>query len=271
MNGEDVNSRMVEVSLEDTAEMILYGGWPVLLNRGLNRAVEHARDYVTLTAEVDISRVSDMRRDPDKALRLMQSIARNISTEASIATIASDVRGGGAFKEETAADYMDALSRLMILEDLPAWSPHIRSKAMLRQAPKRHFVDPSLACGALRFSRNKLLADLRYFGLLFESLVVRDLRVYAQALGGKLFHYRDSYGVEVDAIVEFSDGEWLAVEVKLGMSMADDAAETLTVFANTIDVERTPPPKALVVITSNGFAHRRADGIYVVPLQTLSV
>jgi predicted AAA+ superfamily ATPase len=137
--------------------------------------------------------------------------------------------------------------------------------------PKRHFADPSIACGALRLSEEKLLADLEYFGLLFESLAIRDLRIYAQALGGKLFHYRDSYGLEVDAVVEFPDGSWLAVEVKLGMDMADSAAKTLSAFARTVDTKRTPAPKALVIITGNGFAHRRADGIYVVPLQALSV
>jgi predicted AAA+ superfamily ATPase len=270
LNTEDIDSRTVTTSLEEIAEMILYGGWPGLLGKGLGRAIEYSRDYVTLTAEIDISEVSNKRRDPDNTLKLMQSIARNISTEASISAMAGDVRGGGAFKDETAADYLDALGRLMIVEDLPAWSPHIKSRAMLRQTPKRHFVDPSIACGALKLSKEKLLDDLGYFGFLFESLAIRDLRIYADTLGGKVFHYRDSYGLEADAIVELPDGEWFAVEVKLGMNMVDDAAKTLAALASAIDVKKTRPPNALVIVTGNGFAHRRADGIYVIPLLTLS-
>jgi predicted AAA+ superfamily ATPase len=242
-----------------------------LLDKNLTRAIEHSRDYVSLTAEVDISRVSSKRRDPNKVLKLIQSLARNISTEASISTIAKDVRGSGAFKDETAAAYLEALERLMIVENLPAWSPSIRSRARLRQAPKRHFADPSIACGALRLSKEKMVDDLNYLGLLFESLVIRDLRIYAQTLGGRVFHYRDSNGLEADAIIEYPSGEWIAVEIKLGISMAESAAKTLMALSDIIETKRTPPPKALVVVTGNGFAHRRKDGVYVAPLQTLSM
>jgi len=158
----------------------------------------------------------------------------------------------------------------MIVEDLPAWSPHIRSRAMLRQMPKRHFADPSIACGALRLTQKKLLENLEYFGMIFESLVIRDLRIYAQTMGGKVFHYRDSNGLEADAIIEFPSGDWMAVEVKLGMDMANDGAKTLTALAGNIDTAKTPHPKALVVITGNGFAHKRTDGVYVAPIQTLA-
>jgi predicted AAA+ superfamily ATPase len=230
-----------------------------------------SRDYAALTAEVDISRVSERRRDPGKVARLLQSLARNISTEAPVATLAADVRGGGgAFKDETAADYLDALERLMITEDLPAWRAHIRSSATLRRMPKRHFADPSLACGILRLDAGKLLADLSYFGLLFESLVIRDLRIYAQANDAAVWHCRDSAGCEVDAIVEAANGDWLAVEVKLGVGAADGAAQSLLKFAANIDTSKTPAPRALVVVTANGFAHRRADGVCVVPLATLA-
>jgi predicted AAA+ superfamily ATPase len=269
-DGGDVDSKTTDVPLEETAERIVIGGWPGLIGKGTPRAAEYSRDYVALTAETDISRVSEKRRDPGKVLRLIQSLARNVSTEASIATMAADARGGGTFKEETAADYIEALRRLMIVEDLPAWSPHIRSRAMLRQSPKRHFVDPSIACGALRLTPEKLMDDLNYLGLLFESLAIRDLRIYSQTIGGNLYHYRDSRGLEADAIIEKPDGEWIAAEIKLGMNMADEAAGTLTALAENIDTKKTPPPKALVVITGNGFAHRRADGLYVVPLHTLA-
>lgn len=269
--GASVTSAEIPPDLDALAEKILFGGWPGLLGKGLSRALDFSRDYTALTSEVDISRASEKRRDPDKVFRLMQSLARNISTEASVATLAADVRGGtGGFKEETAADYLDALNRLMFVEDLPAWNAHIRSCATLRQMPKRHFADPSLACGILRLDKPKLLGDLEYFGLLFESLVIRDLRIYAQTAGGRVRHYRDSARTEVNAIVEKEDGAYVAVEIKLGAGAADSAAGNLLKFAAKIDTAKTPPPRALVVITGNGFAHRRPDGVYVIPITTLT-
>ncbi|OAM88545.1 DUF4143 domain-containing protein [Termitidicoccus mucosus] len=269
--GRPVSSSDVSAPLDELAEKILFGGWPGLLGKPLSRAIGFSRDYAALTAEVDISRVSEKRRDPAKVARLLQSLARNISTEAPVATLAADVRGAaGAFKDETAAGYLNALERLMIVENLPAWRAHIRSSATLRQQPKRHFADPSLACGILRLDTGRLLADLNFFGLLFESLVIRDLRIYAQANDGKVCHYRDSSGREVDAIVEAGSGDWLAVEVKLGVGAADAAAENLLKFAANIDTSKTSAPKTLAVITANGFAHRRPDGVQVVPLATLT-
>jgi predicted AAA+ superfamily ATPase len=266
-----VSSLPVADGIDALAEKILIGGWPGLLGKSLLPALDFSRDYVALTAEVDISRVSDKRRDPDKVFRLMQSIARNIATEVSVATLARDVRGGlGTFKEETAADYLGALKRLMFIEDLPAWNAHIRSSATLRQMPKRHFTDPSLAGGILHLDKEKLLGDLEYFRLLFESLVIRDLRIYAQTGDGKLRHYRDSSGLEIDAIVENGSGEYLAVEVKLGVAAVAPAVANLQKFAARIDTAKMPAPRALVVITANGFAHRRPDGVYVVPLSTLT-
>ncbi len=269
--GAAITSGGISSDLDALAEKILFGGWPGLIGKGIARALDFSRDYAALTAEVDISRVSEKRRDPDKVMRLLQSLARNISTEVSVATLAADVRGSaGGFKEETAADYLDALERLMLVEDLPAWNAHIRSSATLRQMPKRHFVDPSLACGILRLDKSKLLGDLEYFGLLFESLVIRDLRIYAQTRGGRVSHYRDSAGTEVDAIVENEDGAYIAVEIKLGMGAADAAAATLLKFAAKIDTARTPAARALVVVSGNGFAHRRPDGVFVIPITTLT-
>jgi len=266
-----VFSAPVPGSLDELTEKILIGGWPGLLGRSFSQSLDFSRDYAALTAEVDISRVSDKRRDPDQVFRLMQSIARNLSSEASVATLAADVRGStGAFKEETAADYLDALERLMFCEDLPAWNAHIRSSSTLRKMPKRHFADPSLACGILQLDKGKLLGDLEYLGLLFESLVIRDLRIYAQTIDARVQHYRDSSGLEVDAIVETGAGDYIAVEVKLGVAAADVAAVNLQKFASRIDTAKTCAPRGLVVITANGFAHRRLDGVYVVPLETLT-
>jgi len=225
-----------------------------------------------MIAEADLSRVSDKRRDPYKVKRLLQSIARNISTEASIAVLAKDTGGSdGDLDTDTVAEYLDALEKLIAVDNLPAWNTHIRSSDMLRKAPKRHFADPSMAVGALGLSTDKLTADLNYFGLLFESLVIRDLKVYAEALGASLYHYRDSRGLEIDAVLEYADGTWGAFEVKLGIGAVDEAVKSLLTFADKIDTDKMKPPTTLTVITGNGFAHRRPDGVNVVPISTLTV
>jgi predicted AAA+ superfamily ATPase len=166
--------------------------------------------------------------------------------------------------------YIDALSRLMIVEDLPAWNVHLRSKAALRQAPKRHLVDPSLAVAALGANVDALLNDLIFMGFLFESEVLRDLRVYAQPLEAKVSHYRDSNRNETDIILQVPDGAWAAFEVKLGFGGADEGATSLLRLAETVDTEKTGRCLGLTVITGLGFAHRRLDGVNVVPLATLA-
>jgi predicted AAA+ superfamily ATPase len=270
LGGEVPISAPAVFDLGELAEKITLGGWPGLIGEGAASGLRFAEDYVSLIAEVDLSRVSKKRRDPYKVMRLLRSLARNISTEATLATLSQDALGGG-MDDGTVAEYLSVLERLMAVENLPAWNTHIRSSDMLRKSPKRHFVDPSLAVGALGLSIDKLMADLNYFGLLFESLVIRDLRIYADANGGKVFHYRDSRGLETDAVVEYADGTWGAFEIKLGMGAADDAAKHLLKFAAKIDTEKTKAPAALTVITGNGFAYRRPDGVNVAPLSTLTV
>ncbi len=271
MQGHVPSSRTVDFSLENLGEMITLGGWPGLLHGSVVEGLRFTQDYISLISEAEISRASGKRRDPLKVKRLIQSIARNISTEATLASLAKDAGGkDGEVNYETITEYMTALERLMILENLPAWNTHIRSADTLRKAPKRHFVDPSLAVGALGLTVDKLVKDLNYLGLLFESLAIRDLRVYAESVGGKVYHYRDSRGLEIDAIVELADGTWAGFEIKLGIGAADSAAAALLKFAEKIDTEKMKEPLALTVITANGFAHRRADGVHVVPLLTLT-
>ncbi|MCL2197249.1 MAG: DUF4143 domain-containing protein, partial [Treponema sp.] len=264
-------SGQVDFSLEDLAEKITIGGWPNLIGAGRKAALRFMQDYIALIAEVDISRFGGKRRDPQKLIRLMQSLARNISTEASISSLAKDAGGDQTkLNDETVTEYLEALERLMVVEPLPAWSTHIRSADTLRKAPKRHFTDPSLAVGALGLTPAKLKADLNYFGLLFESLVIRDLRIYAEANDGKVYHYRDSRDMEVDAIIEYPDRTWAAFEVKMGFAAQNDAAENLLAFAKKVDQKKMGAPAALTVITANGAACRRKDGVNVVPLETLT-
>ena len=270
MLGNAPYSESVVFDAGELAEKITLGGWPGLIDENAMNGLRFVSDYVSLIAEIDLSRISDKRRDPYKVMRLLQSLARNISTEASVTALSKDAGGSdGNMNDETAVEYLSALERLMTIENLPAWNTHIRSSDMLRKSPKRHFTDPSLAIGALGLSIDKLIADLNYFGLLFESLAIRDLRVYAGINGGKVFHYRDSRGLEIDAIVEYADGTWGAFEIKLGIGAADEAANNLLKFAAKIDTEKKKAPAALTVITGNGFAHRKRNGVNITPLSTL--
>ena len=271
MKGEVPHSESVSFDLSEYAEIITLGGWPGMIGAAATDGLRFASDYVALIAEADLSRVSNRRRDPVRVMRLLQSYARNIATEAALSVLSRDAGGSdGSLDNETAADYLLALERLMAVDNLPAWNTHIRSSDTLRKSPKRHFADPSMAVGALGLSIDKLTDDLHYFGLLFESLVIRDLRIYADANNGKIYHYRDSRGMEADAIVEYADGTWGAFEIKLGLGAADAAANSLLALANKIDTNKVKAPSALTVITGNGFAHRRRDGVNVVPLATLT-
>jgi predicted AAA+ superfamily ATPase len=185
--------------------------------------------------------------------------------------LAGDAGGGdGPLDRHTVAEYLNILERLMIVEDQPAWSAHLRSRANLRMSPKRHFVDPSLAVAALGAGPERLLQDLNLLGLLFESLVVRDLRVLAQPLGGQVLHYRDDYGVEADAIVQLADGRWAAFEIKLGAGLVDEGVDALLRFRAAIDTRKSGEPAVLAVIAGTGFGYTRPDGIAVIPVGALA-
>ncbi len=259
-----------ELIVADLAEEIALGGWPGLRGRSLPDGLLAVRDYLGEIARVDVGRVDGTHRDPNRVARLLASLARNVATHAAATTLARDTGGAdGPLKDDTVREYLDALERLMVIEDQPAWAPHLRSKHRLRTAPKRHFVDPSLAVAALGATPDRLLGDLNLLGFLFESLVVRDLRVYGQAADARVSQYRDSGGLEVDAIVESGDGRWMAFEVKLGHGQIDDAAASLRRFAARIDTARCGAPALLGVIVATGYGYRRKDGVAVIPIGAL--
>ncbi|MCL2604384.1 MAG: DUF4143 domain-containing protein [Defluviitaleaceae bacterium] len=271
MSGAVPRSETASFEIGEFAEKMMLGGWPGTLGVSSADGMRFSQDYISLIAEADMSRVSDKKRDPYKITRLLRSLARNVSTEVTLAALAKDTAGSDADLDgETVRDYLSVMERLMVVDNIPAWSTHIRSADTLRKSSKRYFADPSLAVGALGLGVDKLLDDLCFYGLLFESLVIRDLKIYSDVNDGKLFHYRDSRGMEIDAIVEYPDGAWGAFEIKLGMGAADTAAENLLRFAAKVDTEKIKPPSALTVITGNGFAHRRADGVNVVPVSVLT-
>lgn len=258
------------LSVADIANEIAIGGWPGFRRLAPDQALQGVRDYLEEIRRVDIGRVEGRRRDPEKVGRLLRSLARNLATYAATTTLARDTAAaGGALRPDTVAEYLEALERLMIVENQPAWAPHLRSTYVLRSAPKRHFVDPSLAVAAMRATPQRLLGDLRLLGFQFESLVVRDLRVYAQAADARVLQYRDSYGTEVDAIVETADGRWAAFEIKLGQGQVEEAATRLRKFARVIDTDICGPPAALGVILATGYGYRRPDGVFVLPIGAL--
>ncbi|WP_094560596.1 ATP-binding protein [Synechococcus sp. 8F6] len=258
------------MSVQDLTALIARGGWPAQQGRPLKAASRAARDYLEQVRQVDISRVDDRRRDPARVGALLRSLGRHCATEAKLSTLAADAGGAdGPLDERTVTDYLQALERLMVIEDQAAWAPHLRSRARLRKAPKRHFVDPSLALAATGAAPERLLQDFEWFGLLFESLVIRDLRVLSQFLDGEVLHYRDDYGVEVDAIVQLRDGRWGAIEIKLGEGQVEQAAANLKRFSEQIDSQRSGSPAFLAVICGKGYGYPRADGVVVVPVGAL--
>jgi predicted AAA+ superfamily ATPase len=271
LNGMNQQTSDTPTDLEFIIERMIIGGFPGLLNKSLAQAVEINRAYVDLLAEVDISRVSDVKRNPDKLRGLMRALARNVATTVDITVLEKDVKGNENtdISRPTIYDYLEALHRLMIIEDQPAWNKHIRSSAALRKSAKRHFSDVALAVASLGIGKEALLNDLKLTGFLFESLVVHELRVYAQANDAKVYHYCDSTGLEVDAIVQKYSGEYCAFEIKLGIGQIDEAAKHLLKFASIAEESSSTRLQSLNVITGTGTSYVRKDGINVISLASL--
>lgn len=257
--------------LEDLVAQLCRGGWPADLRRS-DRACLRARiDYLDELRRVDISRADGVRRDPEGVGRLLRSLARNVATQASAITLAKDAGGDAEpLYKGTVRGHLDALGRLMVYEEQAAWAPHLRSRSALRQAPKHHFMDPSLAVAALGATPGRLLADLPLLGTLFESLVYHELVVYAGASDATVHHYRDNTGLEVDAVVQTRQGDWCAFEAKLGFGQVEAAAATLLKFKARVDETRTGPLRMLGVIVPTGYGFLREDGVAVVPLSALA-
>ena len=259
------------ISLDDIIDKMLIGGWPALLNENTKNALKMNSGYVDLLCEVDMSRASGVKRDPLKVRSLLRSIARNTATLVDNKTLEQDIKttDRNDLSRNTITEYLDALSRLMILYEQPAFNPHIHSSASLRKSPKRHLCDTSLAIAALGLNKESLLKDIKYTGFLFESLATHELNVYAKANDAIVFHYNDSYGLEVDAIVQKRNGDYAAFEVKLGVGYIEQAAENLKKFERNIDTAKMNVPKSLNIITGTGMSHRRPDGINVISLASL--
>lgn len=278
VDGEPCAADRPAVTIPELTEELCRGGWPEHLDLPAKSAQRRLRAYLDEIARAEVSGNSGTggsRRDPNKVSRLLASIARNTATTASVARLAADTadaaHGDAAQDQRTAASYLETLASLFVVEDVPAWSANLRSRARLQGAAKRHFVDPSLAAATLRAEPDRLLGDLKTLGFLFESLAIRDLRIYAQAHEATVSHYRDSHGNEIDAIVDWGDGRWIAVESKLGsMDTVDEAASTLHRVCAKVDPATTGPPTRKVVITASGYAYDRPDDVAVLPLTALT-
>lgn len=271
LKGNEISYSSANLPLESIIERMIKGGWPALLNSSLDDAILLNRGYIDLLADIDMSRVSNVKRDPQRVRTLLRSIARNVATLVDNSTIEKDIKfvEDADISRPTIIDYLDALSRLMIFEEQPAFNTHIRSANSLRKSPKRHFCDVSLAIAALKLTKESLMNDLKYCGFLFESLVYHDLKMYARANDADVFHYRDSTGLEIDAIVQQSGGAWAAFEVKLGVGMHDDAARNLLKLNSVIDVSKSSKPASLNIITGSGVSYKRPDGVNVISVASL--
>jgi len=271
LEGEIENFYAAPLSLDFILDRLIIGGWPTLLNSSLRNALKLNKSYVDLLCEVDMGRINGIKRDPLKVKSLIRSLSRNIATLVENSTLEKDIKlaDKSEISRNTISEYMDALSRLMILYEQPAFNTHIRSSASLRKSPKRHLCDPSLAIAALGLDKTSLMKDFNYLGFLFESLAIHELKVYARANDAQLLHYQDSYGLEIDAIVQKRNGDYAAFEIKLGVGYIEQAAANLKKFAQTVDTDKMGEPKSLNIITGTGTSYRRSDGINVISLGIL--
>lgn len=262
------------LKLTDIAFLICRGGWPMSVGLPKEAALEQAFDYYDAVTKEDVTRADGVKRASDRVQRLMRAYARHQGTQASIATLKEDMKinDNNTLDDDTIVSYLEALRKIFVVEDMPAWNPNLRSKTAIRTADTRYFVDPSIATAALGLGPDDLTADLRTMGFMFETLCVRDLRVFAEALDGKVYHYRDKSGLECDAVVHLRNGQYGLIEIKLGgESLINDGVRSLNLLTDQIDTTHMRAPAFKMILTATGdYAYRRAgDGIYVVPIGCL--
>ena len=261
------------LSLNEIAFLTCRGGWPGAYSLKDSAALDQAFDYFDAVVKSDISRVDGVKRNPDRVRRLMCSYARHQGTPASLITIRNDIAANDidSLQEDTVFSYISALKKIFVVEDMSAWNPNLCSKTAIRTSDTRYYVDPSIGTAALGLGPRELMNDLSTFGLFFETLCVRDLRVFADALDGKVYHYRDKNGLECDAVIHLRNGSYGLIEIKLGGDEGiEEGASSLKVFQNKIDTDRMKAPAFLMVLTATGqYAYRRKDGVYVVPIGCL--
>lgn len=267
LNGEN------KLNIDDLAFLICRGGWPEAVDMDKDVALDQAFDYYTAIVNTDISRVDNVKRNPERAKRLMKSYARNQGSQTAYTVIRDDIAANDSetITEDTVYAYTNALRKIFVIEDMPAWNPNLRSKTAIRTSDTRYFIDPSIATASLGMGPEDLIKDLNTMGLFFKTMCVRDLRVYAESIDGEVYHYRDKSGLECDTVVHLRNGSFGLIEIKLGGDkLIEEGAENLKTFSNKIDTNKMKAPSFLMVLTGTGkYAYRREDGVYVVPIGCL--
>lgn len=258
-----------DIDLDKIIYLIIRGGWPQSVGMEVNQAFNIAKEYLTNVLNSDIEKIDGIKRDKNKMEKLLKSLSRNESTVVSNATLIKDIEANGddSISKDTLADYLNVLRRLFVINEQEAYSSNVRSTVRIRNTSKKHFVDPSLACAMLNVTNVKLKNDLKTLGFLFESLVTRDLRIYAESLGGNIYHYRDNNDLEIDTIVELPGGEYGAFEIKLGTNEIDNAAKNLLKFSSSMEGQK--PSVLCVIVGDCSAAYKREDGVYVIPITSL--
>jgi predicted AAA+ superfamily ATPase len=271
LEGEKMQTSINEIPLKKLISVTCRGGWPANLDIEETESTEIPRQYIETLTRVDMSQIDDVRRDPARIKRLLRSFARNNASIVSNATLRKDLlEDHEELSPNTISAYISALSRLYVIEEIPAWNPEIRSRTRIRTSPKRVFVDPSLAVAALNIGPENLLLDLNTFGFMFENLCIRDLLCYAEAVDGEVYHYHDDNDLEVDVVIETKGGKWSAFEIKLGEHRIGEAVSSLLKLLEKVESKGGRPPTALCVITGGGLSWQREDGIRVIPINALA-
>ncbi len=261
------------LDIERLAFLVCRGGWPQAVDMRDDIALDQAADYYDAVVHSDINRADNVQKNPERVQRLMRSYARNQGSQVPNTVLAQDVAANdeASINEETVASYVNALRKIFVVEDVSAWNPNLWSKTAIRAADTRYYIDPSIAAAALGIGPNDLINDLKTFGFLFETLCIRDLRVFADALGGSVYHYRDKDGQECDAVLHLRNGRYGLIEIKLGGDrFIEEGARSLKALEAKIDTDKMNAPSFLMVLTGTGdWAYRRRDGVYVVPVGCL--
>ena len=261
------------LSMDRLAFLVCRGGWPQAVDMPEEIALEQAMDYCDAVIRSDINRADNVQKNPERVRRLMRSYARNQGGQVPNTVLAQDIAANDEtpINEETVASYVNALRKIFVVEDMPAWNPNLRSKTAIRSSDTRYYVDPSIAAATLGIGPNDLINDLKTFGFLFKTLCIRDIRVFADALNGAVYHYRDKEGQECDAVVHLRNGKYGLIEIKLGGDrLIEEGAKSLKSMESKLDTEKMNAPSFLMVLTGTGdYAYRRHDGVFVVPIGCL--
>jgi len=267
-DGQYFKSIKSRLTVAEYALWIIKGGWPESINDSEQQSIRRVNSYLDALCKEDINKVTDKKYNELRAKKILQSLARYTASETTNVGIMDDMRSlDTSISEGTLIDYLDVFNKLYIIEDLKGWNPNLRSKTIIRSTPARFFVDPSIGASMLNLSTKKLMSDFQTFGLFFESLVVRDLRIYAESMDGEVFRYKDKNGLEIDTVIQLSDGRWGAIQIKMGSHLFDEAAAKLISFADKVDQKTMGKPSFLAIISATEYGYIRDDGVYVIRLK----